>query len=138
MVSQVNPHVVPFLRTADSTSRSRMAHRLVMFCIAEVHHRMRQIAEYGPWPKSLSWARDELSSVISGHVTIVPHLSLVSFTKIFSNPSQASLQWCMKRGEKSTFPHISCIQTRCSIEIALHQCLAHIREGSGRTSGTPT
>ena len=74
---------------------------------------------------------------IIGHVTIVPHLSVVSFTKIFSNPSQASVQWCMRRGEKSTFPHISCIQTRCSIEIALHQCLAHVRAGRESTPPGP-
>lgn len=51
IVSQVNPHVVPFLRSLKSNSRFSVLHRLAMVVGSEVIHRLKQLAELGYWPR---------------------------------------------------------------------------------------
>ena len=51
IVSQVNPHVVPFLRSLHSNSRFSLGHRFAMMLGSEVIHRVKQAAELGYWPR---------------------------------------------------------------------------------------
>lgn len=48
---QVNPHVVPFLRSIKSSSRFSVLHQIAMLMGAEILHRVKQLAELGWWPK---------------------------------------------------------------------------------------
>jgi TAG lipase/lysophosphatidylethanolamine acyltransferase len=48
---QVNPHVLPFLRSVRSTSRFTFLHQATMWCAGEVFHIIRQAADFGYWPE---------------------------------------------------------------------------------------
>ena len=122
VISQVQPHIVPYQCALKSSSRSRLAHRVVMWMGAELFHRLRQLSKFGWWPSGLLWVREELESVVEGDITIVPQISLSSFLWMFRNPSQAMISWCMHKGEQSTYRYVSRIKNRCRIEMALQQC----------------
>jgi len=47
---QVNPHIIPFLRATNSTSRFSFLHKLVMFLGNEAIHWLRQISDLLFWP----------------------------------------------------------------------------------------
>jgi hypothetical protein len=49
--AQVNPHVLPFLRSTKSTSRFAWVHKAAMLVGTETLHRLRQLAEVGVWPR---------------------------------------------------------------------------------------
>lgn len=51
IVSQVNPHIVPFLRASKSNSRFSFLHRAVMFMGKEVIHWLRQLTDLMFWPR---------------------------------------------------------------------------------------
>jgi hypothetical protein len=83
----------------------------------------------------MNWARDELSARVQGHVTVLPRLKWTTLARCFSNPNAEALQWFMERGESSTYPHVSCIETRCRIEIALRKCLRQARSDVANSKG---
>eukprot|EP00128_Syssomonas_multiformis_P009697 Colp12_sorted_trinity150504_noHs@13208 len=91
--------------------------------LSEAHHRAMQIAEIGKFPRMLSWIPSVISQKYEGDVTIVPQIGWKDMSMILSNPSEEILQHCIEVGERSTWPYISIIRTRCKIEVALDECL---------------
>lgn len=127
---QVNPHVVPFLRSRMSSSRNSLLHRLAVGLWMEVIHRTRQLADAGFLPAMLGWVQDDLNSPIEGHITIVPALSWKALLRALQNPSAQALKWSISLAEHSTYPCLSTIQTRCCIEVALNEALYRTRTQS--------
>ncbi|EDQ91260.1 uncharacterized protein MONBRDRAFT_1048, partial [Monosiga brevicollis MX1] len=126
IVSQVNPHVVPFLRSMRSSSRFALLHKAVMVAGGELMHRLRQLASIGYWPGLLNWLKSELLQTHEGDVTIVPSLSWATMSNALSNPTPELVSWFAREGEKSTYPYIPIVAARCHVEVALHAGLRRI------------
>eukprot|EP00051_Salpingoeca_urceolata_P028556 m.487458 g.487458 ORF g.487458 m.487458 type:complete len:713 (+) comp25031_c0_seq1:209-2347(+) len=127
VVSQVNPQVLPFLRSKRSTSRFGYLHRLMTFLGGEVLHGLVQLAELRLLPRRLRWIEDELLAKYEGHMTIVPQVSLASLLRSLSNPSKESLGYCTQMGFRSTFPYVSMLKTCYRIERTLNMALRSVR-----------
>ena len=140
IVSQVNPHVVPFLvkeehliaqEAQQSTSTvsagptwlNSMAH----LAKGEVLHRMRVMAEMGVFPNSLSKAASVLSQKYSGDITIFPEISYADFPRMLSNPTPTSMAQAMLCGERATWPTLSRVKNHCAIELALDDAVQKLR-----------
>jgi TAG lipase/steryl ester hydrolase/phospholipase A2/LPA acyltransferase len=140
IVSQVNPHVVPFLSKEDeviasAAERSTSAvaagpgwlHTMANLAKGEALHRMHVLAELGVFPNTFTKARSVLSQKYSGDITILPEISYSNFPKILTNPSTEFMEQAMLSGQQATWPKLSRIQNHCTIELALDSAVQHLR-----------
>ena len=140
IVSQVNPHVVPFLvKEEDSIaqdgqqSTSTVAagptwlHSLTHLAKGEALHRMHLMAELGIFPNTLTKAVSVLSQKYSGDITIFPEISYADFPRMLSNPTPEFMMQAQLSGERATWPKLSRIKNHCAIELALDDAVQKLR-----------
>lgn len=140
IVSQVNPHVVPFLvKEEDSiTAEVQRAtstvaggptwlHSMTKLAKGEALHRMHVLAELGIFPNTLTKAVSVLSQKYSGDITIFPEISYTDFPRMLRNPTQESMVHAMLCGERATWPKMSRIRNHCAIELALDDAVQKLR-----------
>ena len=140
IVSQVNPHVVPFLvkdekaigedipRSSDIISPgptwfSNISH----LAKSEALHRMHTLAEMGIFPNVLTKTVSVLSQKYSGDITIFPEISYADFPRMLSNPTPDFMHRAMLGGERATWPKMSIIKNHCAIELALDDAVQKLR-----------
>ena len=134
IVSQVNPHVVPFLSKDEdltsSTDDSSTLHPPIgpswllsatQFAKTEAMHRLTTLADLGVFPNTLTKAVSVLSQKYSGDITILPEISYADFPRMLSNPTPHFMQEATLRGERAAWPKLSRIRNHCAIELALDE-----------------
>jgi TAG lipase/steryl ester hydrolase/phospholipase A2/LPA acyltransferase len=136
IVSQVNPHVVPFLAKedgpgSDSSRRpwisSPWLHTLTSLAREEALHRMSVLSELGIFPNELTKAASILSQKYSGDINIFPEIFHSHFPRMLKNPTaEFMLQACLS-GERATWPRIARIRNHVSIELALDSAVQTLR-----------
>ena len=148
IVSQVNPHVVPFLAkendrivpdvtlerpplSAGPTWVSSMAE----LAKSEALHRLHVLAEMGIAPTTMTKVRSVLGQKYSGDITILPEISYTQFPSILSNPTSEFMVQAMLNGERATWPKLSRIRNHLAIELALD---AAVHELQGRVAFSPS
>ncbi|KAI9673555.1 MAG: hypothetical protein M1829_004062 [Trizodia sp. TS-e1964] len=143
IVSQVNPHVVPFLAKEkelisaegeDSNGKSWVS-SLTSIARTEALHRLHVLAEIGILPNAVTKARSVLSQKYSGDITIFPEISLADFPRMLKNPTTEFMLQATLCGEKATWPKMSRIQNHCAIELALDDAVQKLR---GRVVFSPS
>jgi hypothetical protein len=141
IVSQVNPHVIPFLSRDDAFippeqeakddggggGASRALFAVMNLAKAEALHRMHVLAELGVFPNALGKARSVLSQKYSGDITIVPDISYADFPRMLQNPTPAFVRQAMLAGERATWPKLSRVRNHCAIELALDDAVQQLR-----------
>ena len=140
IVSQVNPHVVPFLlKEEDSITQEAQRststlpagptwlHSAAHLARDEALHRMRTLAEIGIFPNAMTKAMSVLSQKYSGDITIFPEISYTDFPRMLSNPTPEFMGCAMLCGERATWPKLSRIRNHCAIELALDDAVAKLR-----------
>lgn len=134
IVSQVNPHVVPFLpKSIDPNETKNPSRTLSWFNSAtqlakdELLHRMMVMAEMGIFPTSLSKAISIVNQKYSGDINIYPDVPYNHFPLILKNPTtEFMLEACLS-GERATWPKIREIRNHCAIELALDSAIQKLR-----------
>ncbi|KAI1078942.1 patatin-domain-containing protein [Whalleya microplaca] len=140
IVSQVNPHVVPFLARDDTpcpppgpgdqsvyNEESDWLHTITTLAKSEALHRMQFMAEIGVFPTLVSKLRSILSQKYSGDINILPAIGVWDLPKVLKNPtSEFMLRSCLL-GERATWPKLSRIRDRCAIELALDRAVHALR-----------
>ncbi|KAH6645247.1 acyl transferase/acyl hydrolase/lysophospholipase [Truncatella angustata] len=142
IVSQVNPHVVPFLAKDDApfatpaaqsqTSRgeSGWIYMLAQLAKDEALHRMQVMADFGIFPNLVTKLRSVLNQKYSGDINILPAMGILDLPKILSNPTTDFMHRSCLSGERATWPKLSRVRDRCAIELALdravHALKAHV------------
>lgn len=140
IVSQVNPHVVPFLAkeqdriTPDlpnSTSAfapgSSWMNTMANLAKGEALHRMHVLAELGVFPNAMTKLRSVLGQRYSGDITIIPEISYTQFPTLLTNPSQEFMTQAMLNGERATWPKLSRIRNHLAVELKLDEAVAKMR-----------
>jgi TAG lipase/steryl ester hydrolase/phospholipase A2/LPA acyltransferase len=140
IVSQVNPHVIPFLSREEQLvaaqaeqSTSAVAagpgwlHTMANLAKGEALHRMQVLAELGIFPNYFTKAQSVLSQKYSGDITILPEISYANFPRILKNPNTEFMLQAMLSGERATWPKLSRVQNHCSIELALDTAVQELR-----------
>ncbi|RFU33555.1 hypothetical protein B7463_g2787, partial [Scytalidium lignicola] len=136
IVSQVNPHVVPFLAkdavnisqdaSADSSGPG-WAYSLTSLARDEALHRMQMLAELGIFPNLVTKLRSVLSQKYSGDITILPEIDYKNLPRMLKNPTSGfMLQACLS-GERATWPKLSRIRNHCAIELELDRAVQTLR-----------
>ncbi|KAF4553163.1 Hypothetical protein D9617_8g051770 [Elsinoe fawcettii] len=146
IVSQVNPHVVPFLEKDEKdmakearreetthTSASTWTQTLSTVARDEAMHRLQVLQEFGVLPNVLSKIRSVVGQRYAGDITIFPKISYAEFPYVLSNPDTAFMVAATLSGEKATWPKLSEIRNHCAIELAIddavHQLMTCVAFG---------
>jgi hypothetical protein len=131
IVSQVNPHVVPFITKNDVqplSSRSKSwGATLVGLATAEVVHRMSVASELGILCTPLTKLRSILSQKYTGDITILPEIPYRDFDRMLKNPTPEFMLRASLCGQSATWPHMSRIRNHCAVELALDKAIYMLR-----------
>ncbi|KAF3922581.1 hypothetical protein AA313_de0201597 [Arthrobotrys entomopaga] len=139
IVSQVNPHVVPFLEKEppqpirhEGTGESQSGFEawkstFISLAMGEALHRINVLTEMGIFTTSLTKAKSILSQKYAGDITIFPEVPLADLQKLIKNPTPEFMLEAGLRGEKATWPRLSRIRDCCAIELALDRCIHQLR-----------
>ncbi|XXQ30261.1 PNPLA domain-containing protein [Plasmodiophora brassicae] len=138
IVSQVNPYVIPFVKglqkqetahPAEQTAIQSLCNKFSVFMKSEIHHRCLQAADLGLAPRILEFLVPVINQIYSGDVTIVPDLrnGFKDYMNVMSNPTESSIQDCIRCGQRSTWPALSMIVNHYSIERALLEAVDRMR-----------
>ncbi|KAG4444393.1 hypothetical protein IFR05_000158 [Cadophora sp. M221] len=137
IVSQVNPHVVPFL-VKDDISITKNAntegsagpgwvYTLTNLAKDEALHRMQVLAELGIFPNLVTKARSVLSQKYSGDITILPEIEYKDFPRMLKNPTADFMVQACLCGERATWPKLSRIRNHCAVELELDAAVQRLR-----------
>ena len=143
IVSQARPYIAPFLRNDQQhPDNPRQARRRSVFgfltrlMTQEIHHRLSQMDSLGVLPTPIR--RLLVDETIPGAgLTLVPDLAPSDFLKLLETPTKESIEYWILHGERSVWPAVSALQTRCTIEIELDRCYQVIRRRKPMDSVTP-
>ena len=140
IVSQVNPHVVPFLgkehgvvtKPNESAQAAPLSNSGWMSCMTdlakgEILHRLHVLSELGVFPTYFTKIRSVLSQRYSGDITILPEVSYMHLPNVLSNPTPEFMTEANLAGERATWPQLSRIQNRCALELALDDAVRSLR-----------
>jgi TAG lipase/steryl ester hydrolase/phospholipase A2/LPA acyltransferase len=141
IVSQVNPHVVPFLAKEDNNPDAKQSasafaagpgwlNTLTDLAKDELLHRMHVLSEMGVFPNYMTKARSILSQQYSGDINIFPEISYTQFPLVLTNPTQEFMAQALLAGERATWPVMSRVRNHCTIELALDNTIKQLRERS--------
>ncbi|KAK0750321.1 acyl transferase/acyl hydrolase/lysophospholipase [Schizothecium vesticola] len=144
IVSQVNPHIVPFLSKNDrllpalSPGRLRQQRQppqegnewsdiLTEFAKGEFQQRLSQLSELGIFPNLLTKLQGILAQTYSGDINILPEIDVTDLPLILKNPTPDFMQRNCLTGERATWPKLSRIRARCAVELALDRAVHALR-----------
>ncbi|KAL2755659.1 hypothetical protein ACRALDRAFT_1082194 [Sodiomyces alcalophilus JCM 7366] len=144
IVSQVNPHVVPFLAKDDqlnpATSHLRKSttkplvkeetdwvYTISSLARDEALHRLQFLAELGIFPNLATKLRSVLSQKYSGDINILPQIDAHQLPRLLKNPSIDFMKRVCLAGERATWPKLSRIRDRCAIELGLDRAVHQLR-----------
>lgn len=139
LVSQVNPHVVPFLErddalvTAAVNSSATVANgadwtfTLTKLAKDEAIHRLQVMSDLGIFPNLVTKAQSILSQKYSGDITILPEINYKDFPRMLKNPTSNFMLDACLRGERATWPKMSRIRNHCAVELELDAAVQSLR-----------
>lgn len=140
IVSQTNPHVVPFLNKRGKDEKLSLAQLPWHLVKAEF-----QFHGQGVFDFMRKRVRPELLRQISGHmytimaqryfgdVTIAPQYSLRHYRHMLANPDPKFVRHLILEGERATWPKISMIRSHARISKTLERCVARLKDQQRRS-----
>ena len=137
IVSQVNPHVYPFLerKRHEPGPPSRLNHliRKILFLVhSELCFRLHQLISLNLcFPNTLHRLLSVLTQKYDGDITVIPDLTITDVKLLFADPSREQMISSVRRGAKATWPLISVIWNQCKVELLLDQQLSRLKRRSG-------
>jgi predicted acylesterase/phospholipase RssA len=133
IVSQTNPHVVPFMsRANDQRGLGHQLRRVVTANVMlNVNFGLEFIQKGINWSNDLGLIVDKAQSVVAqkyvGDINIIPPRRATNVLRIFSNPSVDDVREFIETGERSTWPRIAMIRNSTRISRCFHDCLDKLR-----------
>ncbi|CAZ84625.1 unnamed protein product [Tuber melanosporum] len=141
IVSQVNPHVVPFLTkdppsspsppslitapTPEPTSTWRT--KILTLAHTETLHRLNILSELGIFPTSMTKLRAVLSQKYSGDINIFPETPYADLPRMLKNPTAEFVRTAMERGERATWPRLTRVRNHVLVELELDRVIHVLR-----------
>ncbi len=133
IVSQTNPHVVPFLsEEIEETGLLPFIQDVVVKApIVQIEHFLELIRQHFDVPGLSSFikkAHAMVSQNYSGDITIHPESHLINVSKIFTNLNQDQVSSMMLEGRRATWPKIERIRNTTQISRTFDDCLKRMSE----------
>jgi len=139
IVSQTNPHVVPFM-VNDHASRSGllpMARQVVLSASRSTVRLARTHLTESPVRR----VADQLNAVIaqrySGDINILPRHTPGQLLRMFSNLDKRELAKYIREGERGTWPKLDRIRNQTAISRAFESCTLILKERHLQRSARP-
>ncbi|MDV2079777.1 DUF3336 domain-containing protein [Marinobacter xestospongiae] len=140
IVSQTNPHVVPFLNRRGRDEKLSLWQLPLHVLQAEVQFHGQGVFDY-----LRKRVRPELMRQVSGHlytimaqryfgdVTIAPHYTFAHYRRMLANPEPQFVRQLILEGERATWPKISMIRCHARISKTLERCVARLKDQQRRS-----
>lgn len=131
IVSQVNPHVVPFVSDDIDSPKFRYSlfHTLESVIAADVRHRLRMLAFLGLFPKIYGHQfSGYFKQNFSGNVTIIPDFVFLESIgiKAILNPTVKDMRRYIEGGQRAVWPKLAYIRHLCEIEKCVDKILERL------------
>ena len=134
IVSQTNPHVVPFLPKTHTTAQMHQAKPNVVkrawtWGCAEAKYWLVKLYRFGLLPRSGVWELPFLvcNQTYTGDVTIRPigsvFRAIPDFINLTTNPTQEHMEYVVSNAQRQTWPHLLQIQFATEVERALARAI---------------
>ncbi len=135
IVSQTNPHVVPFLSDRGRDEKLALANLPAHLLKSEVQFHGQGVFDYlrkRLKPEILRQVSGHLHAIMaqrySGDVTIAPTYTLKDYRRMLSNPDPEFVREMILAGERATWPKISMIRSHARISKALERCVRRLKQ----------
>jgi len=127
IVSQVNPHVVPFVQSTRGDVNQSLMQRFKVLTMAEISHRILQVAQLGIMPKAFNMVLNVVMQDYHGDINIVPNLGLYDYLNLLSNPTIEFMNHCTAQSQRNTWELLSMIKGHTAISKALEDGVQQLR-----------
>lgn len=137
IVSQVNPHVVPFIFKEEESVASRPGSKSLLsskwfqtisgLARDEALYRMNVLSDLGVFPNTLTKMISIMSQKYSGDINILPEISYTNFPNMLKNPTADFMRNACLIGERATWPKLGRVRNHCAIELALDAAVQTMR-----------
>ncbi len=133
IVSQTNPHVVPFLsEEIESTGLIPFFQDLVIKApMVQIEHLLELAHQHFDVPglgSIIKKAHAVVQQTYSGDITIYPDHRAKDWTKMFENPKPERVEALMQAGRKATWPNIVRIRNTTQISRTFDACVRRLTE----------
>jgi NTE family protein len=132
IVSQTNPHVLPFISRRDPGAQGirsavreyanwtlrTQASGLVKLARSSIP--LRAVRE------PLDLIRNVLDQDYRGNINIFPRASVSGFVNAVANPNPATVKRFIVEGERATWPRMEMIRMQTQISVTLERCIARV------------
>ncbi|MBS3803327.1 MAG: DUF3336 domain-containing protein [Oleiphilaceae bacterium] len=142
IVSQTNPHVVPFLSGRGEDEKLNLAKLPMHLLKAEIQFHGQGLFDFmrkRMRPELLRQVSGQLYTIMaqrySGDVTIAPHYQFRHYRKMLSNPDPAFVRQMILEGERATWPKMAMIRSHAHIANTLERCIRRLRDRKTAASG---
>lgn len=130
IVSQTNPHVVPFMVDDRQTRRGLLP--LARQIVLDASRGTVRLARSHLRDSPVRRVADQLNAVIaqrySGDINILPRHTPRQLMKLFSNLDTRELAQFIRDGERATWPKIERIRNQTAISRAFENCLLVLKQ----------
>jgi len=132
IVSQTNPHVVPFLVRREPGGFN-LRHTLSQYAYSTVVSQADALSRVASsilpmkrLRKPFEMASSVLSQDYSGNVNIFPRFRIASYVELIRNPTLAAVKRFMLEGERSAWSRMEMVRTQTAISQTLQQCVEQL------------
>lgn len=136
IVSQVNPHVQPFLDGNEDTPLHSISAQSILqkpfvkkglrLAQASCIYALDGLMDRGFDHSLVKMGHAILGQKYHGDITILPDISWVPWIKVLANPAQEFMAKAMRSGEKATWPKLDRVRNHVAIELSLNAAIKHI------------
>jgi len=141
LVSQTNPHVVPFLNRRGRDEKISLANLPLHLLKSEIQFHGQGIFDYlrkRVRPEILRQMAGQMHTIMgqrySGDVTISPSYRLRDYRRMLANPDPVWVREMILQGERATWPKISMIRSHARISKTLERCIRRLKTEQRRST----
>jgi len=138
IVSQANPHVLPFAAIKRKKGLVPMALDVATGTARVQTHQLLHLAERrmgsSLWRPSLEQARSLLGQNYDGDITILPQYKVTDMHRVMKNPSLKELEAYIRHGERASWPHLAMIRNQTRISRVMRACIKRLEARAGAES----
>lgn len=135
IVSQTNPHVVPFLSDRGTDDKLSLARLPLHLLKSEIQFHGQGVFDYlrkRARPELLRQVYGHMYTIMaqrySGDITIAPTYSLMDYTRMLADPKPEFVREMTLAGERATWPKISMIRSHARISKTLERCVRRLKQ----------
>ncbi|MDP3294675.1 MAG: DUF3336 domain-containing protein [Nevskia sp.] len=130
IVSQTNPHVVPFMREANPQRRTvgDVVQHVATTATRDLLKVTRSYMGSAASGRIVDMLNDVLQQRYSGDISVFPRQSPTQLMRMFSNPSPTAIANFIRDGERATWPKLERIRLQTRISRSFEDCLFWLKD----------